>query len=145
MNKVLIVEDDPIVAHIYRSRLEKEGFEVDTAADGQAGFYRIHEFHPNAILLDLMLPKMNGIDILKKIRAQGQFQHVPIVVFTNAYVPNMIQEAFSAGASQVFNKSTLTPRQIIDALQALATPETTLLLHKPRGRISRPPRKVPWE
>ncbi len=117
MNKLLIIEDDPIIAHIYQSRLEKEGYEVEVSADGQSGFYRIHEFRPDAVLLDLMLPKLNGVDILKKIRAQAQFQRMPIIVFTNAYVPNMIQESFSAGATQVFNKATLTPRQIIDALQ----------------------------
>jgi DNA-binding response OmpR family regulator len=119
MKKVLIIEDDPIVAHIYRTRLEKEGYSVETCADGQTGFYRIHEFNPDAVLLDLMLPKMNGVDILKKIRAQSKFARFPIVVFTNAYVPNMIQEAFSAGASQVFNKATITPRQILDALHLL--------------------------
>jgi len=116
MKKILIIKDDPIVAHIYRTRIEKEGYEVEVAADGQSGFYRIHEFHPDAVLLDLMLPKMNGVDILKKIRAQGQFSKVPIIVFTNAYVPNMIHESFGAGATQVFNKATLTPRQILDAL-----------------------------
>ena len=119
MKKILIIEDDPIVAHIYRTRLEKEGYTVETCDDGQAGFYRIHEFHPDGVLLDLMLPKMNGVDILKKIRAQSQFTQVPVIVFTNAYVPNMIQEAFSAGASQVFNKATLTPRQILDSLNLL--------------------------
>ncbi len=119
MKKILIIEDDPIVAHIYRSRLEKEGYSVETCDDGQSGFYRIHEFHPDGVLLDLMLPKMNGVDILKKIRAQSQFAQLPVIVFTNAYVPNMIQEAFSAGASQVFSKATLTPRQILDSLHIL--------------------------
>ena len=90
--KLLIVEDDPIVAHIYRTRIEKEGYQVETCADGQAGFYRIHEFHPDAVLLDLMLPKMNGLEILKKIRAQIQFKSVPIFVLTNAYLPHMVQE-----------------------------------------------------
>jgi len=117
MKKILIIEDDPIVAHIYQTRLEKEGYEVEISHDGQSGFYRIHEFKPDAVLLDLMLPKMNGVEILKKIRAQSQFGHTPIIVFTNAYVPNMIHESFGAGATQVFNKATLTPRQIIDALQ----------------------------
>ena len=116
MKKILIIEDDPIVAHIYRTRLEKESYQVEIAADGQSGFYKIQEFLPEAVLLDLMLPKMNGIDILKKIRALPELPRVPIIVFTNAYVPNMIQESFNAGATQVFNKATLTPRQIIDAL-----------------------------
>jgi DNA-binding response OmpR family regulator len=116
MKKLLIIEDDPIVAHIYKTRLEKENYQIEVAPDGQSGFYRIYEYAPDAVLLDLMLPKMNGIDILKKIRAQAQFNKTPILVFTNAYVPNMIQEAFQAGATLVFNKATLTPRQILDAL-----------------------------
>src|SRR5256885_1938156 len=125
MKKILIIEDDAIVAHIYRTRLEKEGYEVEIAPDGQSGFYRIHEFRPDAVLLDLMLPKMNGVDILKKIRAQPQFCKTPIIVFTNAYVPNMIHESFGAGATQVFNKATLTPRQILDALHGAIQFNTT--------------------
>jgi DNA-binding response OmpR family regulator len=116
MMKILIIEDDPIIANIYRSRLEKEGFQVEIASDGQTGFYRVHELHPDAILLDLMLPKIDGIQILRKVRAQKLFQGIPIIVFTNAYVPNMIQEANDAGATQVFNKAALTPRQIVEAI-----------------------------
>lgn len=117
MKKVLIVEDDQIVAHVYKSRLEKEGFQVEVAPDGQIGFYRLHEIKPDAILLDLMLPKMNGIDLLKKARAVREFQSLPVYVFTNAYVANMINDAWSAGATAVYNKSCVTPRQIIDVLQ----------------------------
>src|SRR5947209_418558 len=119
MKKILIVEDDPIIAHIYKTRLEKEDYEVEIAADGQSGFYRIHEFEPDAVLLDLMLPKMNGVEILKKIRAESKFKRTPVIVFTNAYVPNMINESFLAGATLVFNKATLTPRQIIDSLHSV--------------------------
>ena len=122
MNKILIIEDDAIVSHIYRSRMEKEGFAVEVAGDGQAGFYRLYESKPDALLLDLMLPKLNGIDLLKKIRAVREFEKMPVVVFTNAYVANMIHEAFSAGASAVYNKSTVTPRQIIDVVSTLLSP-----------------------
>jgi DNA-binding response OmpR family regulator len=126
--KILIIEDDPIIASIYRSRLDKEGFQVEIAPDGQTGFYRIHEGHPDALLLDLMLPKMDGLQILRKIRAQKAFAKLPVIVFTNAYVPNMIQEANTAGANLVFNKAALTPRQIVDAIngalfQNLANPQ----------------------
>jgi DNA-binding response OmpR family regulator len=122
MKKVLIIEDDPIVAHVYRSRLEKEGFTVDVAADGQTGYYRLYDERPHAMLLDLMLPKLNGIDLLKKIRAVREFEKLPVVVFTNAYVTNMIHEAFTAGASAVYNKSSVTPRQIIDVINTLLAP-----------------------
>ena len=116
MKKVLIIEDDAIVAHIYKTRLEREGYEVEVATDGQDGVKQITECNPDAVMLDLMLPRMNGVDVLKKIRSRSEFQNTPIIVFTNAYVPTMINEAYQAGATQVFNKATLTPRQIIDAL-----------------------------
>ena len=119
MKKILIIEDDPIVSHVYRSRLEREGFEVDVAADGQAGYYRLYEMKPDALLLDLMLPKLNGIELLKKIRAVREFEKLPVIVFTNAYVANMIHESFAAGATGVYNKSSVTPRQIIDVLGTL--------------------------
>src|SRR5436190_5050616 len=124
MKKILIIEDDPIISHVYRSRLEKEGFMVEVCADGQAGYYRLYDLKPDALLLDLMLPKLNGIDLLKKLRAVREFEKMPVVVFTNAYVANMIHESFSAGASAVYNKSTVTPRQIIDVLAQLTNPET---------------------
>src|SRR4029078_13212013 len=106
----------PLCPQCNKPRLEKEEYQVEVAADGQSGFYRIHEFEPDAVLLDLMLPKMNGVEILKKTRAQSKFGKIPIIVFTNAYVANMINESFVAGATMVFNKATLTPRQIIDSL-----------------------------
>src|SRR5688572_6494625 len=116
MKKVLIIEDDPIVAHIYKTRLERESYEVEVATDGQDGVKQMNECSPDAVMLDLMLPRMNGVDVLKKIRSRSDFQNTPVIVFTNAYVPTMINEAYQAGATQVFNKATLTPRQIIDAL-----------------------------
>src|SRR6185369_11000932 len=133
MKKILIIEDDPIVAHIYRSRLEKEGFQVEVAPDGQTGYYRIYDQRPDALLLDLMLPKMNGVDLLKKIRAVREFQKLPIIVFTNAYIANMIHEAFSAGASAVYNKSSITPRQIIDAINAMLHPVMATATSPPGG------------
>jgi DNA-binding response OmpR family regulator len=115
--KLLIIEDDPIIANVYRSRFEKEGYQVEVAADGQAGFYRIHELTPDVVLLDLMLPQINGVDILKKIRAQKRFEALPVIVFTNAYFRDLLQDAIKAGATKVFHKATLTPRQLVEAVE----------------------------
>ncbi|HXJ60285.1 MAG TPA: response regulator [Verrucomicrobiae bacterium] len=119
MKRILIIEDDPVIAHIYRTRLENETYAVETCHDGQSGLDRVQEMNPDAILLDLMLPKMNGIEFLKKIRGQSRFASMPVVVFTNAYLPNMIQEAIAAGASHVYNKATLTPKQLLDCFYFL--------------------------
>jgi len=124
VKKLLIIEDDPIIANIYRSLFEKENYKVEVAADGQSGFYKIHEQRPDVVLLDLMLPIISGVDILKKIRAQRAFSGLPVVVFTNAFLPDMVQDAMKAGARHVYNKSTLAPRDITQAVHdALFTPE----------------------
>lgn len=129
--KVLIIEDDAIVGHIYRSRLEREGYAVELAADGQSGFFAIQTGRPDGVLLDLMLPKMNGLDVLRKIRAQAEFKNLPVIVFTNAYVGTMVKEALQAGASAVYDKATLTPRQIADSLNAF-------LQLRPQPNVSTP-------
>lgn len=116
MKKLLIIEDDPIIGNIYRNLFEKENYQVEVAADGQSGFYKIHEIRPDVVLLDLMLPVINGVEILKKIRAQRSFIKLPVVVFTNAYLPDMVQEAMKAGARHVYNKATLAPRDICQAV-----------------------------
>jgi DNA-binding response OmpR family regulator/HPt (histidine-containing phosphotransfer) domain-containing protein len=117
--KLLIIEDDPIIANIYRSKFEKEGYEAEIAADGQVGFYRLHEGQFDALLLDLMLPQMNGLEILRKIRAQKRFEKFPVIVFTNAYLGNIAHEAAQAGATHIFFKANTTPRQIIDTLNSI--------------------------
>jgi len=117
--KILVIDDDVELCGLVAEYLEPEGFQVESVHDGERGLERALAGEHLLVVLDVMLPKMNGVDILKKIRAQSQFAQVPVIVFTNAYVPNMIQEAFSAGASQVFNKATLTPRQILDSLHLL--------------------------
>ncbi|MBN2505733.1 MAG: response regulator [Verrucomicrobia bacterium] len=116
MNKVLIIEDDPVIAQTYRTRLQKEGYTVEVAADGSIGLDRAYAFQPGVVILDLMLAKLNGVEVLKMIRAQEDLQHVPVIVVTNAYLPHMVQMAFAAGATQVFNKATLTARQILEAV-----------------------------
>lgn len=117
MKKILIVEDDAVVGMVYRTGLQKEGFAVEVATDGEAGLARILEMDPDAVLLDLMLPKMSGVEVLKKMRAQPGHSKKPVMVFTNAFVPAMINEALQAGATEVFNKADATPRLIVEALK----------------------------
>ena len=117
--KILIIEDDPLIASIYKNKFEEAGYEVDAAYDGQAGFYRVHEVKPDVVLLDLMLPQMNGLEILKKIRAQKRFDKLPIFVLTNAYLSKSAHEAAAAGANEVFDKGTTTPQHILDTANTL--------------------------
>ena len=103
--RILIVEDDPIVARIYQNRLTNAGFAVTVATEGSDGFFCIVKDKPDGVLLDLMLPHMDGVQILRKTRAQKAFEKTPIIAFSNAYMNGMLQNAVEAGATMVVNKS----------------------------------------
>jgi DNA-binding response OmpR family regulator len=117
MKKILIIEDDQIVANIYRNKFSVEGFQVDIAHDGMAGLETIRSFKPDAVVLDLMLPKMTGVDLMKKVRVEPEFQKLPIIVFSNTYLTNMVQEAWKAGATKCLSKANCSPKQLLDVVR----------------------------
>ncbi len=117
--RVLIVEDDPLIGEIYRQRLSRAGYEVEVALSGQNALDRLSDFRPEAMLVDLMLPQMNGIALIKRIRALPECKELPIIVSTNAFLGEMIKDSIEAGATKVFNKSTLTPPLLLEILREL--------------------------
>jgi CheY-like chemotaxis protein len=121
--KILIVEDDAATAHAYRGCLERAGYAVHVAVDGEAGLESIQRSAPDGVLLDLMLPKMNGIELLKSIRTFHHLARIPVIVYTNAFVPKLVEEASAAGATQVFSKSSLTPQMLVIVLSAIVRPD----------------------
>src|SRR5207244_10077482 len=100
MSKILIIEDDQIVANIYRNKFCLEGFQVEVALDGSAGLDLVRSFRPDAVLLDLMLPKLTGVELMKSIRSEPDFEKVPIIVFSNTYLTTMVEQAWKAGATK---------------------------------------------
>jgi DNA-binding response OmpR family regulator len=115
--KILIIEDDQIVANIYRNKFALAGFQAETAPDGEVGLELVHSFRPDAVLLDLVLPHMTGLDVMRKIRADNDFEKVPIVVFSNTYLSQMVQDAWKAGATKCLSKANSTPKQVIEAVR----------------------------
>lgn len=123
MKKILIIEDDQIVANIYRNKFSVEGYNVEIAHDGHTGVETIRSFRPDAVILDLMLPKITGVEVMKQVRAEPDFQKLPIIVFSNTYLSNMVQEAWKAGATKCLSKANCTPKQLIDVVRStLSTP-----------------------
>src|ERR1039457_1766991 len=122
MKKILIIEDDLIVANIYRNKLTVEGYQVETALDGLAGLETVYSFQPDAVILDLMLPKMTGVALIKQLRSEPDFQKLPVIVFSNTYLSNMVQEAWKAGATKCLSKANCTPKQLIDVLRGALFP-----------------------
>ncbi len=122
--KILIVEDDPIIADLYQRKFATEQFTVELAGDGSTAMESLRSHRPNVVLLDLQLPQINGIEVLKFIRATPELQALPVIVFTNAYLGNMVQSAWKAGANKCLTKAICTPRQVLDVVrQTLAEAE----------------------
>jgi CheY-like chemotaxis protein len=116
--KILVIEDDRIGAKLFGSWLAKAGYEVETALDGTTGLEAIAANRPDAVLLDLLLPGAKGWDVLRILRSNAGFSDLPVIVYTNGFVAELVDEAKAAGASQVLNKATLTSMQLCDAFGA---------------------------
>ncbi|MFO1500246.1 MAG: response regulator [Verrucomicrobiota bacterium] len=117
MNKVLIVEDDPTIARIYQGLIRMEGYEGEVAKDGDAAIEYLASFRPNLVLLDLMLPKKNGIYVLKHIRANAALSELPVIVFTNAYMGTLMREAMLAGATHCVAKAKSSPKHVMQTIR----------------------------
>ncbi len=117
MKKILIIEDDQIVANIYRNKLAVEGYQVEVTLDGESGLKLMRTFRPDAIVLDLMLPKMSGVDVIREIRGEAEFSKLPIIVFSNTYLTNLVQDAWKAGASKCVSKISCPPKELLELVR----------------------------
>ena len=135
MKKILIIEDDKVVANVYRNKLAVEGYDTEVAPDGETGMRVMHTFKPQLILLDLMLPGISGVDVIKQIRSEHEFSKLPIVVFSNTYLTNLIQDAWRAGANKCLAKSSCTPKDVIGIVRN-AIGESGAMLHRSQAAVT---------
>lgn len=124
MKKVLVIEDDRVVARIYQAKLQAIGLEVDTAQDGEEGVKRTAQNAPDLVILDLGLPKLNGVEVLKRIRANESSRNTPVVVMSNSYVTELVQSAWKAGATKCLTKTSCTPAQLVEIVQGIFAKST---------------------
>jgi CheY-like chemotaxis protein len=117
MTKILIVEDDPGVSQLYHRIFSLEGYTVELAADGEEGLIKVKNFHPGLILLDISMPKMNGIQVLEVLKASDDTKTIPVVMLTNLSGDEFAQAALAKGAIKYITKSDYEPVQIVDAIK----------------------------
>lgn len=115
--KILIVEDDFFIRDLYELQAKKSGFEVVTASDGEEALNKAKDEMPKLILLDLMLPKMDGITVIKTLKSDPRFLNVPCILITNLEDSTKEQEAKSAGAAAYMLKIKNTPEQVIENIK----------------------------
>jgi CheY-like chemotaxis protein len=122
MKRIVIVEDHPVLISIYRNKFAAEGFQVAIASDGESGLELINRIQPDLVVLDLAMPKMNGIEVLKRLRANPLLRALPVIVFSDSAWK---QQAWKEGATVVLSKSGHSPSQVVEAARsALQTSES---------------------
>jgi len=113
MVKILLVEDDPLIYRMYQKAFTLEGFTTEVAVNGQEGLDKLEAFKPDIILLDIMMPTMNGIEMLTKLKAELKTKDIPVVILTNVSDAGITHEVFSKGANMIIVKSETEPDQVI--------------------------------
>jgi CheY-like chemotaxis protein len=125
MKKILIIEDDLIVRSIYRRKFEMSGYKVETAEEGAAALALLPEFRPDVIQVDIMLPGIDGVEVIRQIRAWPDFKQTPILVLSSFYRPDLAKDAWKAGANKCVSKMDCTPNLALDMVEQLLADENS--------------------
>jgi DNA-binding response OmpR family regulator len=115
--RILLVEDDTSLAEIYKLRLETEGFEVNHCADGEQALSTALQFHPDLVLLDIMMPKISGFDVLDILRQTPETANAKIIVLTALSRPDDKIKAKALGADEFMVKSQIVISDIIERIR----------------------------
>ena len=117
--RILIIEDDMFLRGLIARKLESEGFEIDMAIDGEDGLIKALKFNPELILLDIILPKMNGFEVLERLKADDKTKDVPVIMLTNLGEKEDAEKGMNLGAAGYMVKAHFTPEEIIEKIKEL--------------------------
>jgi DNA-binding response OmpR family regulator len=114
---VLLVEDDPSVLEMYRLKLELDGYRVNTALDGEEGLKKAGDLTPDIIFLDIRLPKMDGLEVLRKLRAQDKTRNIPVIILSNYDEEDLVARGLRLGAHEYLIKARTTPSSLSEGIE----------------------------
>jgi len=117
--RVLIVEDDGFLASIYAQKLEVEGFTVSFATNGEDGLRLTQKDHPDLVLLDLLMPKMNGFEVLEKLKADPELAPIPVLILTNLGQKEDVERCLRLGAAGYVIKAHSLPQETINRVKEI--------------------------
>lgn len=118
--KILIAEDDKFLAKAYKMKLVKQGHEVQVEGDGKLALAAAAEFKPDVILLDLIMPNMDGFTFLETIKADEELKGIPVIVASNLGQEEDLKKAKSLGAADYIIKSNMSLEDLIEKVESLA-------------------------
>ncbi|HUD09030.1 MAG TPA: response regulator [Candidatus Saccharimonadales bacterium] len=118
-NKILIIEDEDIFIEMFGDKLKQEGFEVVSAKNGKWGLKEAENGGFSCILLDMMMPAMNGYEAVQELRANEKTKETPIIILSNSALDSEVQQALALGANEYYIKTQVTPGEVADRVKEL--------------------------
>ena len=112
MKKIAIIEDDQAISQMYRMKFENDGYEVETAENGKLGLELVKKMMPDIILLDIMMPEMNGDEMLAKLREETWGKNIKVLVLTNIGEQELPKSLGALDVLGIIMKAELTPKQV---------------------------------
>ena len=112
--KILIVEDEEIVLGLLQKKLSQEGYEVSVARDGEEGLKKMTEIKPDLVLLDIIMPKMSGFEVMEEMQKDSGLKKIPVIVVSNSGQPVEIDKVRELGAKDWLIKTEFDPQEVID-------------------------------
>ena len=117
--KVLLVEDDKMILDMYTLKFTQEGYEVTQAENGKDGLELAKKVNPDIVLLDIILPQMDGFTVLKSLKADPKKKDVPVVLLTNLGQDGDVKKGIELGAVDYLIKANFTPSQVVDKVKSV--------------------------
>ncbi len=115
--KILIVEDDKFLRELISRKLAGRGYEVETAVDGEDGFKKLKKIKPDVVLLDLILPGIDGFEVLSRVKKEKEVENIPIIILSNLGQREDIERGLNLGAIDYLIKAHFTPQEIIEKVK----------------------------
>ena len=116
-SKVILIEDEEMLSNMYEAKFIKEGFDIKKALDGETGLKLIQEENPDLVLLDIIMPKLDGFSVLRKIKEDPKNKNIPVILLTNLGQDEDVKKGNSLGASGYLVKANMTPAQVVEKVK----------------------------
>ena len=116
---ILLVEDDVFLSNIYKTKFEMEGFKISTSDNGEIGLADAKKKKPDIILLDVLLPKMDGFTVLENLKKDPEVKDIPVILLTNLGQKDDVQKGLDAGAEDYMIKAHFKPSEVVEKVREI--------------------------
>ena len=117
IKKILLIEDEDVIIDLLQRKLEKEGYEIEVAHDGQEGLDKMKKIKPDLVLLDIIMPKLGGLEVMEKKKQNPELRNIPVIIISNSGQPVELERAKKLGARGWLIKTEFDPQEVVEKVK----------------------------